>query len=363
MSLGIFSVPRERLPMTRTLAILIGLFFCLLAGCGSRPEVADPGKRQAEFFHDGKESSCALCHEKDRPQPALAVAHGKGDDCVKCHSSHGWKDGVLPFTHKPDLASCVECHSTNAPAGLVKRFDHSYKQADCVDCHGANLGQSWSGGQFDHHPSPEACVHCHAADLPPHPAPRFDHRTNGKGDCVSCHQAGFFDWKGGRFPHLPVPAACQSCHAIDLPQQPIHGFDHGVSGKGDCVSCHLANEGTAWKGGIFPHQPAPTECRSCHIADLPSGTVPDKKNGFDHKPVYGQECGSCHESPTNARSSWKGGFFGHNNNDGKSFTNCSPCHDNYDHYAGDNCSFCHKITWPTRGSKGEFGDTNNPQLK
>jgi hypothetical protein len=170
-------------------------------------------------------------------------------------------------------------------------------------------------------------------------------------------------WAGGVFGHAPTPTACLPCH--NSTQQPTGAvgsasFNHATSAAGqDCASCHTTNVGVSWSGGLFSHAGL-TTCASCHSSDMPSGTVPNTSDGFNHASAYGTECAPCHTVvPGNVGTSWAEGYFGHNGNDPSSLNNCSPCHDTKHHNAGQNCTNCHNVTWPSPNSSGNYGGSFN----
>lgn len=215
---------------------------------------------------------------------------------------------------------------------------------------------------FDHtQVNTSSCTNCHEKDRPA-PANGIPHGNGG--DCVSCHKPAP-TWPlslTSGFSHTPVPTSCNSCHLNKQPQGLINRFDHALITGQDCVGCHKANVGISWAGGVYGHSPTPTSCTTCHAANLPTGTVPNTIDGFNHSATYGSECASCHLTvTTNLGVRWSGGFFNHNNNNAGSFTSCSPCHDTRQHHDGTNCTSCHtQVQWPTPSPTGNFGGSFGP---
>lgn len=333
---------------------------------------------QGGVSHSPVPAACASCHglggtfQNDMPSVLtneMLHAHPGLPDCVTCHTSVPanvgitWAGGV--FSHSPVPSTCQDCHGSQRPTTLVGNpsFDHSINgKGDCVSCHAGSAGVTWVTSTFNHSPVPTSCGTCHSSALPGSLVNEMLHSHPGIGDCVGCHTSVPANigvtWAGGVYSHSPSPTTCQDCHSAQRPVGPVGSpvaFDHSTSGgTGDCVNCHTS-PGVTWAGGAFSHSPVPTSCASCHSREVPSGTVPDTRKGFNHASAYGTECYSCHTVATaNIGVTWKAGFFGHNGNNANSFQNCSPCHDTYHHNAGTNCADCHRITWPSPNSSGVY---------
>ena len=203
--------------------------------------------------------------------------------------------------------------------------------------------------------------------------PPFNHANGGTGDCVSCHAANAgLNWSSASG-HSSTLTNCIGCHGPSntttaglISQSTSYQMDHTystiLSGSPDCYSCHgQANGFTSWElsdrvldSTIPPVLAAqqdfhlnigtpPTSCTTCHSPEVPSGTVPNTVDGFNHLATYGTECASCHTNvPGNVGVSWKAPFFNHLNNSASALGTCSPCHDTNHHNAGQLCTNCHK---------------------
>lgn len=318
------------------------------------------------FNHLGIGDNCMVCHgsgESFDAFPKSGHIDTQGQDCAACHTFSSWRTGA-GYSHDPVPASCTECHSNKMPATRFGKMDHNFTATtDCKQCHLAHVGQSWVDGVFSHTPRPTQCQNCHSQQRPTTVVgtPPFNHSTSGLGDCLGCHgQNAGTTWVTAQFSHTPIPTSCNSCHVGDRPNNVINKMDHSLALGTDCVSCHIsvpANVGVTWAGGRMPHSPTPTSCYSCHSGQVPAGTVPNTRSGFNHNPTYGTECKTCHTVvPGNIGVSWTKGFFNHNNNNAGSFTNCAPCHSTREHHANEKCTNCHKnIRWPTPNSNGNYG--------
>lgn len=230
----------------------------------------------------GTPQECSLCHITPTAMRATWATSRSGTTPALFHAS-------LSAAQVPQPGSCIDCHansrpqdvltSANAtlPAGAAWSFDHTAPEtvAECATCHGASASssyRSWSGGRF-HLPNtttPARCNSCHEGDRPTSTAgwrspdyqrSPFDYVTNERAiphgaalDCAECH-TGTSSWQGGRFSHDPVTSlaatTCRDCHTTQRPDRLpglsaaqaaalLNGFDHSVSGTGECKGCHGA---------------------------------------------------------------------------------------------------------------------------
>jgi hypothetical protein len=85
--------------------------------------------------------------------------------------------------------------------------------------------------------------------------------------------------------HEKFSAECAECHE-DMRPPPVLDVVHGL-GK-DCHECHEYKEDQIiWVPKPYSHDPAPTECQSCHAAD---------RNSASTHPKTG-DCADCHKYP------------------------------------------------------------------
>jgi hypothetical protein len=125
---------------------------------------------------------------------------------------------------------------------------------------------NYTAAGYKHIGTETTCISCHASDRPTDintPSTwvdtfqiPFDYSTHGGAlDCATCHtpQTGLPNWSmwsSGNYVHPSVLTSCSSCHLSqrpDLQVPPIppsvaqlNGFDHSVSGTGECLGCHQA---------------------------------------------------------------------------------------------------------------------------
>jgi hypothetical protein len=232
-------------------------------------------------------TSCAACHEMERPARHSGFFDG---DCEGCHQSTTWAELPTPYEHTPTFP-LEGIHLTTA----------------CSNCH--------TGATYD---APTDCIGCHLPERPPNhygdfcdechttsnwnPTGSLDHHsvdptafplTLGHANilCSACHTNGFG----------PLPRNCEACHLTDQPaghatdacatcheaggwtqpRQPPAGTIHPLAGQHvgrSCVSCH----GT-YTNGVGFATPAPNAaCATCH--NLPT----------NHFAVGTTDCGTCH---------------------------------------------------------------------
>lgn len=233
---------------------------------------------------------CQLCHQPpiNLIDTQWTFAAGRGDGGIALfHAS-------LTAAGRAQPQGCLDCHANTRPiapvvtAGLT--FDHSTALGECSTCHRSTT--QWSGGQFHFvgAPAPASCLPCHAGDRPTSTTGwmgnfltrPFDAVTNVNGvthgadqDCAVCHPGpgtGAWginqNWRGGTFSHAATTIAsttCIACHTTQRPDLLVPpadaGYDHALSGTGDCFACHQATvtrgsyqnllpiPGGDWRGG------------------------------------------------------------------------------------------------------------------
>ncbi|MBL0104542.1 MAG: class III cytochrome C family protein [Bacteroidetes bacterium] len=142
-------------------------------------------------------NTCEKCHNK--PTDKL---HGRlSTSCTNCHSTKGWKTGVV-FNHsmiQGDNSKCTECHQK--PTDTF----HAQLNDNCGKCHSM---EKWKPATFEHSGyfllDKDHNVECRIC----HSTPDF-----GKYTCYGCHE------------HTP------SKLANEHNEEGIYNFDN-------CVSCH-----------------------------------------------------------------------------------------------------------------------------
>jgi len=229
---------------------------------------------------------CGTCHLSPTSMAATWATNAARTTPARYHASITSAGAAQP-------ASCLDCHANSRPSGILAppsaalpagvHFDHASTAAtaECASCHArgsAPTFAAWTSGKFHLAGSatPSTCLPCHDGERPTSDAQwtsttyreaPFDYgttnnRTHGNGqDCVTCHAGpgtsgawgGLQSWVGGRFTHGPgslSASTCIVCHATQRPDlQPgttaaamaaLLGFDHALSGTGDCFGCHQA---------------------------------------------------------------------------------------------------------------------------
>jgi len=178
-------------------------------------------------------------------------------------------------SHEPYLSGdCAVCHDPAAPSADSPGKVYDELSGRCVDCHG-ELAEAVKSSRLVHAPTLTGCVACHNPHDSPHAGLLLEQPKNL---CLGCHGEMKQIIAMARFQHEPVndEAACLNCHnphASDtrslLNRQP---FDL-------CLSCHSEDNRTGSSG-----QPLTNFGRL--LAERP----------YQHGPVAGQSCGTCHLS-------------------------------------------------------------------
>jgi hypothetical protein len=236
---------------------------------------------------------CGVCHQapNELVDAKWKFSNGKPDAGAEFHDALALVDAGQP-------ASCLDCHANSRPIGPAGAilFDHQVSGAmgNCADCH--RSFKAWAGGQFhaEGAVAPASCLPCHEATRPISTATwmgsftvsPFDYVVNpsnpasdshgGAQDCVVCHAgpgSGAWgvnqNWQRGSFTHAPTTIAantCISCHTTQRPDvltsptvpASAIGFDHALSGTGDCIGCHGA---TVSRGSYVTLRPFPGDWR------------------------------------------------------------------------------------------------------
>lgn len=341
------------------------------------------------FSHSPVPSTCSNCHSSDTDYTNI-------QSTIKNQMNHSF----------PGLSDCASCHKTTA---VSKNFSASLGTANGWYLESLTAATNPTlAAKGPYHAgvsgTPASCNACHSVDMPVGPvgtSPTFDHKSVDLSttDCLGCHGNGAgLTWVGAAAGHTSAQTSCFSCHGPSnattaalmnaaAGYQMAHSYAAINSGTPDCYSCHgQANTFTSWafanrianttnppvltsKGAFHASLSAqPVSCNLCHTPELPTKTVPNTVDGFNHATKYGTECASCHKNlPNNVGISWKAPFFNHLNNSASALGTCSPCHDTKKHHAGELCTSCHKNpTYPvaapatTKGwSGGSFGDGGN----
>ena len=174
-------------------------------------------------------------------------------------------------------------------------------------------------------------------------------------DCVVCHASAavsFTSWAGATYLHQPADTNCSSCHngtnALGLttpPHVPVTGVQ--------CGNCHT-NTATSFVTYTMTHSAvSAARCDSCHNGSYTSeGTkgALGTASYAGHVATTGRDCITCHASAATTFTSWAGAVYAHQPSD----TNCSSCHNGtiatgnttppHIPMTGVQCSNCHTNT-------------------
>ncbi|MCC7377480.1 MAG: hypothetical protein IT581_22660 [Verrucomicrobiales bacterium] len=269
-----------------------------------------PKQALATASFRGTKTDCADCHRDPH--------RGQFErNCTQCHSTRGWEKSQLTFDHNRDSkfklikthaqTDCLKCHVPPLPDTKLAAATFRGLKSECTDCH-----RDPHGGQFQ-----RDCTRCHkepthwtGTDL------HFSHNRDSKFqltgrhatvECRKCHvpAAGQTLLASAKFKGLPQTCgechephhpesygpACLSCHDTQTPWPPARpgpqhfqrlAFDRErLSGKHlkiECQSCHEVQR----VSGPLAFPSGKGECVSCHRADEP------------HQGTLGFECGRCH---------------------------------------------------------------------
>ncbi len=189
-------------------------------------------------------------------------AHPTGGDCVQCHASTTAFTGVdKPANHIPYAATaqCNSCHtSTDYAAMPTLAAIHANAPStttNCGQCHGPNAGSfaipsanfSIVGIPSNHIPTSASCEVCHV----------------GAGSSMAALPVGNgAKFSGSTMSHAGITKDCANCH---VPAGTAANFA-GIS--------RIVGMPPTSPMGSASHIPSSTTCETCHLASMPSGTVP-----------------------------------------------------------------------------------------
>nr|MEE4266503.1 hypothetical protein [Candidatus Krumholzibacteria bacterium] len=254
------------------------------------------------------QTDCAKCHQPDPDTGTVryaALSHqactdchrdphagSLGVDCVRCHSTEGWKsitgEGFdhartrYPLEGRHRQVSCAQCHGQDR---------QKLAFAACTDCH-----QDWHRAIKNGRPAFLACENCHTVDgfqpatftMARHQDSAFPlkgaHRAT---PCVACHQPLAEGTTRPRTRLTMAHGQCVDCHRDPHPagmQQAAPGSRQG------CAACH---DQESWRIFEFDHlgtgfalenRHATIACAACHKNPSPADFT-----GLD------TACAACHE--------------------------------------------------------------------
>src|SRR5262245_22080271 len=255
--------------------------------------------QQVRYDHSQAIAACASCHNgtQARGRPATHVASSAG--CETCHRNT-FSFQSVSWTHTGIKTGCATCH--DGKAALGKPTTHILTTAACESCH--NSTTSFTSVAFAHAAADTNCSNCHnnstatGMKTPPH-------IPTGALQCSNCHQNTAASFRVYTMNHTEVSASrCDACHNGSYSGEGAKGAlgtapGHLATSGRDCISCHTqaAPGFVSWKGALFAHAAADTNCSTCH-----NGTTATGKTTPPHIPTTAQ-CSSCHQ---NTKPSFKG---------------------------------------------------------
>jgi hypothetical protein len=326
----------------------------------SSPKASTNGVTNVNFNHNlFLSNNCAQCHEKKRP--ISTPPHGKGADCISCHSAslnivgvRTWQN-IINFTHNPPPSTCINCHANKRPTTAPHSFNQWGEKEDCASCH---THPTWTQAKFVHKGKPlTSCVQCHLQ--------ASDDRIPGP--LASLHPTKFYESKISYFEDLKNGntsnlTTLQNVSISPMPLLPTQStFLNKLLNTNmilqadpiqmDCIVCHNnIDDNRKWYGTTEntdprptsmtfnynthknrPSDTDPTSCNSCHEVQRPSNhfTTPLKVLGIDKG-----DCVSCHQYSKNAigfgvavKTDWRDLLHAINHEADKPQT-CIGCHTN-----------------------------------
>jgi len=237
--------------------------------------------------------------------------------------THFYSPGDLCKGHE-EIKSCRQCHIPFK--GVASSL------CSTSDCHQTfKLSQFHNKQLLDLHISnTKECFSCHtehkgvAGKITTH----FDHNIvelNILNNCVTCHKADYQNAHPDKY-----NSDCKSCHISTTAWKAI-SFDHNtVSGKQDCIECHLKPKDNL-------HATVTDDCISCHNTEKWRPAIFDHDKYFPLTEDHYVSCETCHP-----------------NDNYKQYT-CLNCHEHntshirreheeHDIYDYGDCLRCHYVT-------------------
>ncbi len=245
---------------------------------------------------------------------ATASYAARPSSCMSCHQEPDYAKGLQDSVHAG--VTCVQCHGGAGPAGWA---DDSVRYAGWLWAYyGTETRTKPGSGAYV---EPTACIRCHAAVR--------EGVTSSKGvlvrhsdflgigyECSTCHSdIGHTASLSGKAPSVmnvclschddvTESADCETCHEQDLGLRVIDERQGvlsavGISGSGNCYSCHEPDPCTSCHGVTMPHPPGWSPQRpagaTAEWAHVGSRFEPGShiREGFSNR----EACWRCHHKP------------------------------------------------------------------
>ncbi len=310
----------------------------------------------ATYVHSPSDTNCVSCHNGTTATGNTTPPHipVTGVQCSNCHTNTATSFTTYTMNHAAvSAARCDTCHNgsytgqgTNGAQGTASFPNHvATGGRDCASCHASAATNfvSWAGGAYTHQPGDTNCSSCHngtnAAGMttPPHVP------VTGV-QCSNCHTNTATSFTTYTMNHASVSASrCDACHNGSYTGEGAKGalgtqsfVNHVATSGQDCVTCHAsaATTYTSWAGGTYVHQPADTNCSTCHNGKTALGMATPP-----HIPVGTVQCSNCH------------------NNTAASFTIYTMSHPSV---SASRCDSCHNGSYTGEGTRGAMGTASFP---
>ncbi|HLJ78350.1 MAG TPA: hypothetical protein VKT75_13090 [Acidobacteriaceae bacterium] len=303
------------------------------------------------YVHQSTDTNCTTCHNNTTAPGLTTPPHipTASIQCSNCHTNTATSFSTYTMNHSAvTSARCDSCHNGSYTSqgatgayGTTSYAGHLPTNGqDCIVCHAkaTNGFTTWSGATYVHQPSDTNCVNCHNGTVATgHSTP--PHIPTASLQCSNCHSNSATSFTTYTMNHAAVSTSrCDACHNGSYAGQGLTGAygtanypGHVATGGQDCITCHAkaANGYTSWSGGTYVHQPADTNCVSCHNGSTATGmTTPP------HVPTAAIQCSNCH---TNTATSFA------------TYTM------NHSAVSTSRCDACHNGSYTTEGSKGALG--------
>jgi hypothetical protein len=184
---------------------------------------------------------------------------------------------------------CETCHTDGIFKGTPK---------ECATCHIQNNPRGALAKSVKHIPVTAACDSCHAPSSPSFSGVIFSHVMVQQGTCQSCHDG--FHVSGKPAVHIPTSLSCGACHNTSA-FMPAVKFDHTLVSSFASFPCASCHDNQRAKGMPINHLPnlGNQKCDSCHQASMTSGFTSFGGGQMSHTGIV-SSCETCHGPNVNS---------------------------------------------------------------
>jgi len=275
------------------IGLLTGLIVAFAGSAAMAQDVVQspPGPPAAPIYAERGALTCMKCHDGPPVTDILRTPHAvKADPHAPfaqyaCETCHGASPEHLNSHPAPGQMRALPAVVFKGPGTAPVEVRNQV----CLTCHQAGLRMNWQGSQ--HQKNDLACNSCHTIHAPKDPIlVKLTQPTK----CFTCHneqRAQSFE-----FSHHPIregKVVCSDCHNPHGSPGPKLLKEFTLNEV--CYTCHAEKRGPL----LWEHQPVRESCLNCHT---PHGSTQARL--LIQRPPF--LCQNCHETGNHNAAPWTG---------------------------------------------------------